>query len=174
MSSFCSFYFLCSLRFCQGCLQACLRPQKPVCAVCRTGLGQWTKAANLEALIQSSVASCKGCGTQVRPYQFCQEVTCIPFMPNLGLSIYCKIRPDNRCVLTPNSGWPLSDEKPHSCLFKISGIHRRGSEDFRPESASYYQVNFIQILYGLSSEFLLIRTHPDKPTDLSDMLKTVL
>lgn len=55
------------VRFCQGCLQECLRPQKPVCAVCRTGLGQWTKDAKLEALIQSSVASCKGCGTQVCP-----------------------------------------------------------------------------------------------------------
>uniref|UniRef100_H3DKH9 RING-type E3 ubiquitin transferase n=1 Tax=Tetraodon nigroviridis TaxID=99883 RepID=H3DKH9_TETNG len=55
----------CGHTFCQGCLQECLRPHKPVCAVCRTGLGQWTKAAKLEALIQSSVASCKGCGTQV-------------------------------------------------------------------------------------------------------------
>lgn len=55
----------CLVRFCQSCLQECLRPQKPVCAVCRAGLGHWTKAAELEALIQSSVASCKGCGTQV-------------------------------------------------------------------------------------------------------------
>lgn len=38
---------------------------KPVCAVCRAGLGHWTKAADLEAVIQSSVAACKGCGAQV-------------------------------------------------------------------------------------------------------------
>lgn len=52
-------------RFCHSCLQECLRPQKPVCAVCRGAPGHWTKAAQLEALIQSSVAACKGCGTQV-------------------------------------------------------------------------------------------------------------
>lgn len=54
-----------SFRFCQSCLQECLRPQKPVCAVCRAALGHWTKAVDLEALIQSSVAACKGCGAQV-------------------------------------------------------------------------------------------------------------
>ncbi|TNN44875.1 E3 ubiquitin-protein ligase RNF114 [Liparis tanakae] len=53
-------------RFCHSCLQECLRPQKPVCAVCRAGLGHWTKAAELELKIQSSVAACKGCGAQVR------------------------------------------------------------------------------------------------------------
>ncbi|CAJ1085033.1 E3 ubiquitin-protein ligase RNF114 [Xyrichtys novacula] len=42
-----------------------MRTYKPVCAVCRAGLGQWTKAAELEAVIQSSVASCKGCGVQI-------------------------------------------------------------------------------------------------------------
>uniref|UniRef100_A0A3B4YXA4 RING-type E3 ubiquitin transferase n=1 Tax=Seriola lalandi dorsalis TaxID=1841481 RepID=A0A3B4YXA4_SERLL len=56
---FCLFYPI-------SCLQECLRPQKPVCAVCRASLGQnWTKAAELEALIQSSVAACKGCGAQI-------------------------------------------------------------------------------------------------------------
>ena len=54
-----------SRRFCQSCLQECLRPQKPVCAVCRAGLGHWAKATDLEALIHSSVAACKGCGAQV-------------------------------------------------------------------------------------------------------------
>lgn len=52
-------------RFCQSCLQECLRPQKPVCAVCRATLGHWAKAVELEAVIQSSVAACKGCGAQV-------------------------------------------------------------------------------------------------------------
>ncbi|XP_039863755.1 E3 ubiquitin-protein ligase RNF114 [Simochromis diagramma] len=55
----------CGHTFCHSCLQECLRPQKPVCAVCRGAPGHWTKAAQLEALIQSSVAACKGCGTQV-------------------------------------------------------------------------------------------------------------
>nr|XP_057908273.1 E3 ubiquitin-protein ligase RNF114 isoform X2 [Doryrhamphus excisus] len=55
----------CGHTFCQNCLQECLRPQKPVCAVCRASLGHCTKAVELEALIQSSVAACKGCGTQV-------------------------------------------------------------------------------------------------------------
>ncbi|KAM8830237.1 E3 ubiquitin-protein ligase RNF114 isoform 1-T1 [Synchiropus picturatus] len=55
----------CGHTFCQSCLQQCLRPQKPVCAVCRATLGFCTKAVELEALIQTSVAACKGCGSQV-------------------------------------------------------------------------------------------------------------
>lgn len=55
----------CGHTFCQSCLQECLRPQKPVCAVCRSAPGHCTKAVEVEALIQSSAAACKGCGTQV-------------------------------------------------------------------------------------------------------------
>lgn len=65
------------VRFCQSCLQECLRPQKPVCAVCRASLGHWTKAAELEALIQSSVAACKGCGAQVWLWKLTRCPACL-------------------------------------------------------------------------------------------------
>lgn len=38
------------------------------------------------------------------------------------------------------SGWPRSDEKPHSCLFKIPGLHWGRSEDYCPEPANHHQV----------------------------------
>ncbi|KAI4895157.1 hypothetical protein NFI96_005990 [Prochilodus magdalenae] len=57
----------CGHTFCQRCLHECLRPQKPVCAVCRAALEKCTRAADLEALIRTTTRPCKGCGDEVRP-----------------------------------------------------------------------------------------------------------
>ncbi|KAJ8257861.1 hypothetical protein GJAV_G00190530 [Gymnothorax javanicus] len=56
----------CGHTFCQNCLEECLRPQKPVCAVCRATLGNWAQAFELETLIHNTVGSCKGCRAEIR------------------------------------------------------------------------------------------------------------
>ncbi|KAJ8265345.1 hypothetical protein COCON_G00144440 [Conger conger] len=55
----------CGHTFCQICLQECLRPQKPVCAVCRATLGKWAQALELETLIHNTVGACKGCRAEM-------------------------------------------------------------------------------------------------------------
>lgn len=58
-----------------------------MCAVCRATLGHWTKASDLEAVIQSSVAACKGCGAQV--WSSITLLSSSPCIPLNSLAIYC-------------------------------------------------------------------------------------
>uniref|UniRef100_A0AAV2LXB2 RING-type E3 ubiquitin transferase n=1 Tax=Knipowitschia caucasica TaxID=637954 RepID=A0AAV2LXB2_KNICA len=82
--------------FCQSCLQECLRPQKPVCAVCRAAVGHCTKAVEIEAQIQSSAAACKGCGTRVGLSQMrAHTATCSKFQEYIeeGVRTTAKTQP---------------------------------------------------------------------------------
>ncbi|KAK2825626.1 hypothetical protein Q7C36_019553 [Tachysurus vachellii] len=54
----------CGHTFCNRCLQECLRPKKPVCAVCRAALDKWGRAIDLEDVIHRTPKPCKGCGQE--------------------------------------------------------------------------------------------------------------
>ncbi|KAK6479399.1 E3 ubiquitin-protein ligase RNF114-like [Huso huso] len=94
----------CGHTFCSSCLQECLRPQKPVCAVCRTALTKWTASVGLEAHIQNSQGTCKGCCAQVYLSQMRSHTAACPKFQEYimeGVSTTAKLQP-SRLSAVPN------------------------------------------------------------------------
>lgn len=76
-------------RYCNSCLQECLRPKKPVCAVCRAALEKWGKDSDLEDLIHKTDKPCKGCG----------QMVCVRLWHYISFWLKCSIYMWNRWLL---------------------------------------------------------------------------